>query len=272
MTIFEFDHYKSYLKQRIKELPGHGRGELSRIAKALNIHTTMVTHVLKGAANFSIEQALSLADYLGLNELETDFLLALVQWERAGTTKAKDFYHRKIVEIRLKALNLTQRLGTQNKLSNSDRAFFYSSWVYTAIRLLTAIDRFQTPEALAHELDLPIGRVRAALEFLISRGLCTEENSKVRYAAMPTYLEASSPLVSRHHQNWRHKAQERFERIRESDLVFTFPMVISDKDALRIREKLVQLIGEVKTLSEPSPSEELFVLNIDWIKLTTSAL
>lgn len=270
MRIFEFERYKSFIDKKISLLPGKGRGELTRIAKALDIHTTMVSHILRGEAHLTMEQSLKLADYFSLNSLETEYLVALVQWERAGDKRTRDFCLGKVNEIRTKALNLTKRLNTQNQLSEQDRAFYYSSWLYPMTRLCTAIPRLQTVESLAQELRLPANKLRDVTDFLISRGLCVEEKGKIKYGSVPTYIEASSPLVIRHHLNWRHKTQERFEQIRDKDLVFTLPGVLSDADADRIREKLVQVIEEIKTLMDPSPSDELYILNLDWLKLTSS--
>jgi len=269
MNIFQYEHYKSFLTKKISLLPGHGRGELTRIAKALDIHTTMVSHVFHGNSHFTMEQSLKLAAYLGFNELETEYLVALVQWERAGDKRTKDFCFSKIQEIQHKALNLTKRLNTQNELSDQDRAFYYSSWLYPMTRLLTAIDRFQTVEALTQELRLPIAKVRRTLDFLMNRGLCIEEKNKIKYGSVPTYIEASSPLVVRHHLNWRQKSQEQFEQIRDQDLVFTLPGVLSESDAKQVREILIQAIEEIKKVTDPSPSDDLYILNIDWIKLTT---
>lgn len=268
MKIFEFTDYKAFIAKKIKLLPGHGRGELSRIAKALDIHTTMVTHIVRGHAHFSMEQTLNLADYFGFNELETDYLVALVQWERAGNKRTKDFCWAKIQDLLKKSLNLQRRLGTENKLSDEDRGIYFSSWVYVAVRLLTAVDRFQTVEAIAKELKLPVGRIRKVVDFLLNCGLCIEEKNKIKYGLVETYLESSSPHVLQHHLNWRKKTQEKLESMTEQDLFFTFPVVITDTDAAKIREKIVQLIESVKKISDPSPSEELYSLNLDWVKLS----
>ena len=168
---------------------------------------------------------------------------------------SKNFCLNRVNEIRGRALNLTNRLEIKNQLSESDRSFYYYSWLYSMVRLLTAVERFQTVEAISKELGLPINKIRNILDFLISRGLCVESENRIKYGPVSTYIEASSPLVARHHLNWRQKTQERFENIREQDLIFTFPGVISEVDAYKIREKIVQLIEEIKKISDPSPSE-----------------
>lgn len=269
MKIYEFTDYKKYFLKRISLLPSNGRGELTKIAKHLDIHTTMVTHIFKGSAHLSLEQTLKLANYFTLNDLETDYLVALVQWERAGDKRTKDYCFAKVSELRTKALNLKERLATQNELSEQDRALYYSSWQNSYARLLTAIDRFQTFENLVGELKLPPQKVRQVLDFLISRRLCREEGNKIVFGSVPTYVESSSPWAARHHLNWRQKTQEKFDQLRSEDMVFTYPTVISEEDFQKIREKLVQFIEEFKKITEPSPSENLYCLNLDWLKLSS---
>lgn len=268
MKIYEFTCYKSYLERQIKALPSNGRGEMTRIAHALDVHTTMVTHVLKGKLQFTLEQTLKLAEHWALNELETEYLAALVQLERAGDKRSKAFCRKRVDELRSRALNLSNRLDTKNELSETDRAQFYSSWIYTYLRLLSAIDEFSTEQAMAKASGLPLSAVRIALEFLISRGLCLEQHGKIRYGPTRTYLEAASPLVTTHHLNWRRKTAERFDLLRAVDLVFTYPVAMSEKDFLIVREKLVQFIEEFKNTVTPSPSENLYCLNMDWLKMT----
>lgn len=268
MKIFEFTDYKKFVLKRIQSMPGKGRGELTRIAEHLDIHTTMVTHIFKGSSHPSLEQTLKLAAYFVMNELETDYLVALVQWERAGDKRTKDYCYEKVNQLRTRALNLKERLATQNTLSEEDRALYYSSWQNSYVRLLTAIDRYQTFDSLVEELKLPPKKLRRVLDFLIGRGLCREEKNKIIYGSVPTYIDANSPLVARHHLNWRQKTQEKFDELRNEDLVFTFPTVNSEDDFQKVREKLVQLIEEIKKVTEPSSSDNLYCLNIDWLKLS----
>ncbi len=45
---------------------------------------------------------------------------------------------------------------------------------------------------------------------------------------------------------------ESLEQITEQDLVFTLPAVLSESDAKIIREKIVQLLEEIKNTSKPA--------------------
>ena len=85
---------------------------------------------------------------------------------------------------------------------------------------------------------------------------------------MPTYIEAGSPLVFQHHLNWRRRTQEKLENLRPEDLAFTYPVAMSEEDFRLIREKLVQFVEEFKRLSAPSPSQQLYCLNLEWLKIS----
>lgn len=80
-------------------------------------------------------------------------------------------------------------------------------------------------------------------------------------------IESSSNLVARHHINWRLKAIERFDTLEYlKDFVFTSPMTISIEDGMKIRELLSQTVEKIMKLNSSSKSEDLYILNIDWLK------
>ena len=267
MKIFDYLDYRKYVLEELKKRPKKGHGQFLKIAKALHIHTTMVTHILKGHLHFSMEQSLAMAEFLGLNELETEFFIHLVQWERAGNPQTKNYFFKKLSAIKERSQNLRERLETKNTLDDSDRAVYYSTWIYAAIRLLTSIPHFQTREALAERLGMHISRVNQILEFLLSRGLCQEEDGRIFYGDTKTYIGQESLLVSRHHSNWRLKALERIDRVDPQELAYTNPVVLAEKDIAKVREEIVQLIERVHKITAPSPCEKLFCFNIDWLEM-----
>jgi uncharacterized protein (TIGR02147 family) len=268
MSVFEFDDYKKFVLAMIAARPKNGRGEFLRIARAMGVHSTMVTHVFKGDYQLSPEQALALADYLGLSELEAEYFLTLVQANRAGTVRARSFYAQKIREMKEKSLSLAKRLQFENSLNETDQSTFYSSWIYAAIRLMTAIPEAQTALEISQRLGINLQRVNDALEFLVSRGLIAKQGSRFVYAEKSTYVSRDSRLASRHNLNWRLKAIERLENISAMEMSYSNPVVISIEDFPKITELIVQLIKDFQEVATPSPSESLCCLNIDWIKLT----
>jgi len=64
--------------------------------------------------------------------------------------------------------------------------------------------------------------------------------------------------------NWRAQALQKTEAIREDDeLMFTAPLTLSRRDVLALRERLLQVIGELSAVVKVSKSETLYCLNVD---------
>ena len=170
MNIFESDNYKRFVREHLKTLPRRGHGQYLRIAKLLNIHTTMVTHIFKGESNLSVEQALKLAEFFALSPLETEYFITLVQHERAANSQSRHYFTKQLETLKGRALNLSERLQIKKVLDESDQAIFYSAWYFSGIRLLTAVHRLQSAEAIAEMIGLPLSTVARALKFLLSTG------------------------------------------------------------------------------------------------------
>lgn len=264
-SIFGTDDYRTFVRGWVTS---RGRGEFRRIAAALKMHTTLVSQVFSGRKCLTEEQASRLCDHMGLDGLESDYLLKLIQLERAGDESLRIMFRRHLKQLRSQAKEAKSRVPEATELSEQDRAIFYSSWQYSLVRLLTSIDGFQTVQEISSRLSLPRARVSEILGFLVSRGLCVRDlDGRYRRTEKNTHVEASSPMAARHHQNWRTKAVEFLERADGDDLSFTAPVSISKKDVPKVRERLLDTISEIARTVEKSGSEEVLYLGIDWIKI-----
>lgn len=204
---------------------------------------------------------------MGLSHLETDYFLKLVQIERAGNESLKAAFQRHLKQIQSQANEIKERVPESKKLTEQDRAIFYSSWQYSLVRLLTSIPRFQTVEKISFQTGLSVSRVQEILDFLASRGLCVENRGKYIRTEKNTHVEASSPLSTRHHQNWRTKSLELQEKLNSEDLAFTAPVSLAAKDIPKVRKILLEAISEVAKVVDASPAEEVVYLGIDWLRM-----
>ena len=249
-------------------MPAKGRGEFQRIAIALRMHTTSVSQVFRGTKDLSPEQGVLLCQHFGLTEIETDYLTNLIELARAGTAALKEVLGKRLVHLRLRAQDLSARLPKDRVLSESDKNRFYANWYHSAIRLLCDIPEYRNVDYISSRLRLPLRTVNETLAFLLSTGLCIEEEGTIKMGVKRTFIENTSPLISRHHANWRLKCIENLDRLDiERDLALTAPMTLSREDVAKIRAVLIDAIETVMRLNTPSPSEELHCLNIDWFKV-----
>lgn len=106
MAVYDFSNYRDYVIHRVQNMPRRGRGEFRKMSLALGMHTSSVSQVFKGQKQLTLEQGALLASYLGLNELEADYLLNLIEKERAGNSDLKERIKRRLHKIKEQAFVL----------------------------------------------------------------------------------------------------------------------------------------------------------------------
>lgn len=267
MKIFEFSDYKEFVKKMILLRPNGGRGEYRKLAEHLYMHTTLISQIFNGDRDLSGEQGCALAEYFGLSELETEYLISLIELSRAGSARLKKFYQDRINALRERGLQVEARLPPSKVLSDEQRGIFYSQWYYSAIRLICSITGFQRPELIAETLGVKLSRTREVLSFLVSANLCKEVGGNYTLTEARTHTSRSSSFAGRHHANWRLQAIEKFEIMRVEDIAFTAPLTISRAGAEKIRSQLMAMIEQVSQTVSSSDSEELYCLNLDWFRV-----
>lgn len=263
MRIYEFNNYKEYLNNWISIQPNGGHGILSKLAKELNVHTTLLSHTIRGEKDLTIEQAYSIGEFIGLGEDESDYFILLVQIERAGHHGLKNKLRKDLKKMKSKSQNIVTRVRTDMSLSTSEKAEFYSSWLYSAIRQLASIEQFQSRSALMGAFDIRRDELNRTLDFLIKTGLCVAADENVKIGPSNTHLEAQSPFVYNHHKNWRLKAIEKHNNMSNEDLMYTAPFTISNSDFGLLREKIIQFIEQFIKTADKTKNERLACLNID---------
>ena len=180
MEIFKFNDYKDYVKALLKSLPKSGHGESNKIAKAIGVNPTMVSQILNGKAQLSQDQAVKLARHLNLNPNETQYLINLVLLGRSATQEAKTYFQERLDELKDKSQAVKDALNLKSELSDEHRPIFYSSWYYSAVWLLTAIEDYQTKDQLAERIKLPVKRLMQILNFVTDVGLVINQDGKFK--------------------------------------------------------------------------------------------
>ncbi len=266
MNIFDYKNYKKYVNDRIQHMPKRGHGQYRKMSNFLAVNSVNVSQVFKGNRDLSIEQACELCEFFALSDLEAQYFVALVEYEKAGTHKLKKMVQSRLQELANKSQDLKQRLKQEKQLSEEAKATFYSNWYYCGIRILSSLKEYQNVDRIADYFGLPLATVRRVVDFLLEYGLCVEEGDKILVGPRSTHLEAGSPLVSRHHMNWRLRGIENMEGLDPSELFLTMPCSLDAKALKLIRKELVDVIERVSKIVDDAATEEVACLNIDLFK------
>jgi len=263
MRVFDYDDYRLFLKDWIAARPKSGRGILGQWATQLRVHSTHLSHVLAGKKDLSIETAHELAELIGLTDAEQDHFILLVLYARAGTASLKARLKKKIEKSRDQANKVQARVKVTAEIPSEAKAIFYSSWVYSGIKNLLALGKYQTVDEIASTLGISREVAKNAIEFMIEYGICERQNGYLVPGKSRTHVGHNSPFVKQHLFNWRNVALQRLSHSLEDGVHFSFPMNLSEKDAERIREEVLKLIETVNRIVAPSPPETVRCLNID---------
>ena len=148
MNIFLFENYRNLLKKTITSLPKEGHGQAKKLAQYLGVSTTLISQILAEQKHMTLDQAFLSTEFFTFNELESRYFIALVQYEKAGSKSFKMSLQKDLNKYREQSQKLEKRLTHQQILTEEQKAYFYSDWTYSAIRMLSSIKDFDSPDAI----------------------------------------------------------------------------------------------------------------------------
>lgn len=262
MTIFDFPNYKDYLAERANE-----RGSRAAWADAMGCQRGYVTSVLNGSAHLSLEQAESLARFLGFDEAEFDFFLILVQKDRAGTPQLKKHFQDKINQILKTRSELRGRYKESQILSLEQKMVFYSSWYIPAVHLCVSVGIVEREE-IGAKLGIPVTKVNEAFQFLQSTGFIVDgPHGKPRAEFIETFL--SDPrLITRHHLNWRIRALQAVEANLSTDIHFSSVFSVAKEDYEKVRTVILESVDRFnKTVAMTKDEKKVACFTVDLFDL-----
>lgn len=264
MNLFLYNDYKSYVNDWVKSLPNKGRGQYRKISLHLGVSTVIVSQIFKGSRDLNEDHAFKLVEYLEFTQKETDYFILLVQYQRAGTYQYKQFLEKKIIEFQKSMSKISNRVDDFKRLKPEVEAIFHSSWVYSAIRMLSSIENYQSQNEIIKHLDLPEAQIRESLEFLLDQNLCALKNGKIVMGPAKTYLPPESPLIKTRQVSWRTLGFQKMDLKKEDHLFITAPMSLSEKSKVAVKEILLEAIQKISKEVSSSPPESVGCVNIDW--------
>ncbi len=269
INIFDFSAYRDYLNAWIEEARRQKKFNLSRMATVAGVHSTFLSHALGGKKDLSLEQAALVSQHLEHTQIEKDYFFVLIQLDKAGNQNLKEYWQQKKKLIITEKNKLSQRFEKHHELTEQQRVIFYSSWLYVAAWGATSIDDGQTLDQIAERFRISRDKAEEVMNFLTQCGVCDIKKNIYTIGKAHVHINNESPLVVKHHNNWRNKALQKMDFRELDELFFTSPMTMSKKAYEQIRENLNIFVKEsVNIATSSKTAEEVVCLNIDFFKPT----
>jgi uncharacterized protein (TIGR02147 family) len=264
--IWDFRAYRPYLMEKLGR-SGSRTGLRKKLAEAIPVHSTFVSQVLQGRADFSLEQAEVINTFFEHTDDESEYFILLLLKDRAGTPKLRARFEKKLQSLRDERLNIRKRLDVDTAISAKDRAKFYSSYYYSAIYVLSAIPAYQTIGSLAEATKLSLNQVKEIVEFMIGIGLLQEQKGRVIRGPTHVHLGNDSELILKHHSNWRFHTINHLQFLDQDDVHYSSCISLSQDDAFRVKESLLRNLKSNVEIISKSPEEVAYVMSFDFYKL-----
>ena len=264
MSIFSTDSYREVVLNWVKDQP---HGVLSRMAEALQCQNSHLSRVLNGHLHFVLDQAYAMSEFLNLGSDETDYFMSLVEFERSANPRYKTKLVQKMKSLKRRQENLSERFQLERIGEIQKEAVYYSSWMYSAIHILTTIPAYQEEGAISERLSLSLPLVRSVLSQLEQFGLVKKAGAKWKTTSEFIHLPKASPMNSVQNGNWRSRAVLKSQDYGADDLHYTVVQSLSRKDFEVVKQLFLDVLSKYKKVADPSKEEELACLCLDFFKV-----
>ena len=262
-TIFQHLDYKIYLNAWLASQPGGGHGLRGKMAQELGCKTAFISQVLNGPTHLSLESAEKLNRFLGHGKDESVYFVLLVQHARAGSEGLRKLVHSQMQTLIDKQRVLRERVSPTREISEPDQFVYLSSWLYAAVHGYVTTPPFQTKASIAEALRVSISEVSIVLDFLVSRGLVEQKGDHYSMGSFHIHFPALSPMIARHHLNWRLQAIQSLEFGKPENTHYSSVINISRADVPKVSTLLADSLAAISKVVAPSKEEVLYSVCFD---------
>jgi uncharacterized protein (TIGR02147 family) len=203
-----------------------------------------------------------------LSEKEGDLFLKLVEFSRAGNESLRKRIKRQLDAIKNENKEVRAHIPTSAKeLTEEEKSIFYSSWHYSAFRMMCSLKTALSAEEIAHNLNITRERAQTVETFLLKTGLILETKGRLVLGPQYTHLGAESYWSTRQHLNWRTKNLNKIEHLTKEELCFTAPFSCSAQDFKKIKDNILDLVKETSSIVSKTTPEHVYTLCVDLMKV-----
>lgn len=264
--IFSFNNYRLFIRAWI-EAQDKTRGLHVQMCKAMECQSAHLSRVLQEKIHLTMDQIFLLSQFLGLSQSESAYFLKLAEHDRAGNNRYRRQLFDELKQMKRTHENLSKRFQESQIEDTKKEMTYYSSWHWTAIHFITAINTYRTPNRIAERLGLATNFVKSSLELLEKFELVKKDGDQWIINSGSIHLPKTSPLNSIQHGNWRARAVLKSQDVSEDGIHYTIVQSISEKDFEQIKQLLLKAIDDYKKIANPSLSEELICFSLDFFRV-----
>lgn len=259
--------YKQFVNQML-ENPLYGRGAKTRLANHLGVQGSFISLVLSGPQDFSTDHSIKIAEFLKLSAPETEYFMTLVQRDRAGTPKLKQYYQALIDRMLKEEAQIKSHVqAKQLEANEQDLSLYYGAWFHVAVHMAIHNTKLRTVSALVAYTKLSESQVRESIDLLVRLGFAQFDKDKVVPIDRTFHLSKRSLALRSHHTNWRGQAVQSLDDNQPDALHYSLVLNVDAETAIKMRELLLDSIKRTHILIEKAKIENVYSICLDLFKV-----
>lgn len=266
LPFFSISSYLDIIKQQLEQNSGV-KGYKSLLAKAAGFHTSYLSHVLSERAHISPEQAIAICDFWGFNEFYTDYFLALLSKERAGSERLRKKFEGDIERVRREAGNSLTVMSPRDikkiQLKPHQTLYYLSDWFCIALHMTLRTPGPHTIPSLMDRFSLSEAIVSGSLNKLREMDLVSVEGEVWSFKSFAEVEESQGAYPKIFHSTMRQRANQVFNYATERDVFSTWVVSISKQEVAQLKSCIETFVLNRIKGSCPHPEEDIIALNID---------
>jgi uncharacterized protein (TIGR02147 family) len=233
------------------------------------VPTILSSLVLGKRMDLTPDHGMGLAELWNLKQLEKEYFINLIHLARASTIRLKDFYLNEQADIISRKDKLNERLEARSLTEDDERkiALYYSTWLNTAVHMLTGIEQYRTPEKIAEYFSIPRDQVIEILFLLQRLGVIKESDGKWESTNHYIHISKDSVYFPMYHQQWRHQSVCSLDKDKKA-LNYTGLYTLAEKDQIELRKLVLEFIEKSRDITKATTAEEKMVcFSVDFFEV-----
>lgn len=270
INIFRYSDFRQILKQLVaQKKKTSGDFNFSMLATALGVQKTYLSKVMSGSGQLSADQIYTLAENFSLTKEEHDYLILLIECERTGLAKRRQFLERRVSAIQAEHRNTKKNLKakfSEEKIADARAEYYLDPFMTIAHLFLTLPSYAGDSKKVAQRLkfsDFYAKKIFSALERI---GIIEKLNTPDCYRVVEDHLHLSSEslLSTPYHALFRMASLQQLMKIAPEER-FAFSVTFSADDGTKkmVHEAFLNFLREIEPAVKAAPIESVYQLNFD---------
>ncbi len=269
MDFFKYDSYRVLLKDVIEDKKkSFAYITFQKVAEECGIQKTYLSRVMNDQAELNQDQLYSISHYLKLTIAETQFLSLLLEENRSANILRREWLRKEIKNIRDSQLESSQNLANHVVVPTEKYDDYFKKPIIQILHMSLLIERYRSNiSLLQQDFGFSKTQIHEALDFLIQNKVIELINGKYKVLIDFIHLPEKKDISPTNHLLFRLEAIRKMRESREEqNLNLSLCFTADEKVAVEIKRKIIELLKQVHQVIPPAGNENVYQLNIDFIK------